>query len=272
MSSKANGTNREKRLPIMEIFGPTVQGEGLMGGTITHFLRTGGCGLKCAWCDTMFAVDPKQVRAGRKMMTSAEILDELGKKPYAPYLTLTGGDPCLHKTLGDIIPAVNAVGTRVAVETQGTEFPGWLSDCDVVTFSPKPPSSKNAVDPDDFIAWIHDQTDHGRRKMKICVKIVIFTQEDFEYALRVFSLMPIWLYDAFYFTAGTQVMVDQKFEDLDQDQLIEYGIQKTTSVIINFKQLANTVLEAAYTTNFNEKVHVGCQQHVLIWPDKDKGV
>lgn len=52
-----------KTLPVIEIFGPTVQGEGAEAGVPTHFLRLGGCDYRCAWCDTMYAVDPATVRA-----------------------------------------------------------------------------------------------------------------------------------------------------------------------------------------------------------------
>jgi 7-carboxy-7-deazaguanine synthase len=33
----------ERGLPIIEIFGPVIQGEGAMIGKQTHFVRFGGC-------------------------------------------------------------------------------------------------------------------------------------------------------------------------------------------------------------------------------------
>jgi 7-carboxy-7-deazaguanine synthase len=35
--------NKEARIPVMEIFGPTVQGEGMVIGQKTMFVRTAGC-------------------------------------------------------------------------------------------------------------------------------------------------------------------------------------------------------------------------------------
>ena len=89
------------QLQIMELFGPTIQGEGIMTGTVTHFLRTGGCGLRCSWCDSMFAVLPEEIKKYRRLMSTADILKELTALPYAPYVTFTGGDPCIQPLLGD---------------------------------------------------------------------------------------------------------------------------------------------------------------------------
>ena len=38
--------------PVAEIFGPTVQGEGIDQGAVVTFVRFGGCDFKCSWCDT----------------------------------------------------------------------------------------------------------------------------------------------------------------------------------------------------------------------------
>lgn len=37
-----------KKAPVMEIFGPTIQGEGIVTGRKTMFVRTGGCDYSCA--------------------------------------------------------------------------------------------------------------------------------------------------------------------------------------------------------------------------------
>ena len=54
---------RARGYPVIEIFGPTIQGEGSEAGLATHFIRVGGCDYRCSWCDTMYAVDPAAVRA-----------------------------------------------------------------------------------------------------------------------------------------------------------------------------------------------------------------
>ena len=267
--SSINGTQKETKIPIMEIFGPTIQGEGLMAGTVTHFLRTGGCGLRCNWCDTLFAVEPAQIKAGRKMMTIMEIITAIKERPYAPWLTLTGGDPCLHKGLGDIIHHINLSGTQVAVETQGQLFPEWLKKCDVVTLSPKPPSSGNVVD---FDAMIHHMIKmFGKRpqhrKTRLCVKVVVFDMADYEYAIEVYKALPYSMYDSFYFTAGTK-----QFDDAPES-IEDFSIRamdRVFNVIDAQRKLAERML--THSRLFDEKVHVGCQQHVLLWPEKEQGV
>ncbi len=264
---------KEKRRAVMELFGPTIQGEGLMSGTITHFLRFGGCGLRCSWCDSMFAVDPKLIRKHRTLMTDAQILYAIGELPKAPWITFTGGDPCLQKDLGGMIHTLNVAGIQVAVETQGQLFPEWMHEVDVATFSPKGPSSGNIVDAAHMIEQIHDM--YGwlpqHRNTRICIKIVVFDELDFSYALNVYNTMPAPLYDAFYFTAGTPQELPHP-DKLDETDIMLNGVHRTYAVLESQKQLAGMLLDAAPVNNFNEKVHMGCQQHVLLWPDKDKGV
>jgi len=257
MTSEEVNNYEHKKIQVMELFGPTIQGEGIMTGTITHFLRTGGCPLRCSWCDSLFAVLPDQIKKHRTLMSVHEIIKAVEQLPAAPYITFTGGDPCIQERLGEIVPAMNAMGMRIAVETQGMYFPEWLEDCDVLTFSPKGPSSSNVVDPLPLIEYLIKL---GRiRAQEVCIKIVVFNEEDFEYALSVYGLIPPAYYDAFYFTAGTPVYTSED----------EY-FQRPAEIMQNQTAVAELMLKCGVT--FNAKVHLGCQQHVLLWPDKDKGV
>lgn len=254
----------DKRIQVMELFGPTIQGEGIMTGTLTHFLRTGGCSLRCSWCDSMFAVDPKQIMEFRTLMTTWEIIDAILALPWAPYVTFTGGDPAIQTRMGDLIPAINQNGMRVAIETQGMFFPPWLFDCDVITFSPKGPSSGNVVNWSEMADWCI--ANGRRRKQRVCIKVVIFDKHDFEYAMELYETLPMSYYDAFYFTAGTELEKDPLLTDE------ENAAKKAFGVLHKQNEIAEMLIKTARTIRFNEKTHLGCQQHVLLWPDKDKGV
>lgn len=254
------------KLQIMELFGPTIQGEGIMTGTVTHFLRTGGCSLRCSWCDSLFAVLPAEVKKYRRMMSTADVLKELSALPHAPYVTFTGGDPCIQPLLGDLIATLNYGRMRVAVETQGMFFPDWLERVDVVTFSPKGPSSGNIVDIEDLMKWLRD---YWKRTFRICIKIVCFDDEDYAYAMGVYNTIPEQLYDAFYFTAGTPIP-DPDIYVLDNSGRDALATARTMEVLANQNALATSMLKDA--ARFNSKVHLGCQQHVLLWPNENKGV
>jgi len=269
---------------VMEIFGPTIQGEGLMSGTVTHFLRTGGCGLRCSWCDSMFAVDPAQIKAGRTMMSLAQILGAIESLGPAPYITFTGGDPCIHKDLGDIIHTLNMhLNMRVAVETQGEIFPEWLKDADVITFSPKGPSSGNVVDYTKIGDWIIDTMGMGRRAQLICIKIVCFNDDDLSYAMQAYTQLNPLLYDSFYFTAGTPLAPtrDEAFDvdtkDVHPDSeafntiMEARALHKVMGIVSGQRWLADKILMKAQHVHFNNKVHIGSQQHALIWPEYDRG-
>ena len=257
-------SSRPKKIPIMECFGPTIQGEGLMSGTFSHFLRTGGCPLKCKWCDAMHAVDPKRVKEGRTLMDWREVLDAVQALPWAPYVTLTGGDPCMWHDLGNIIGPLNLSHMRIAVETQGTLFPWWLEQCDVITFSPKGPSSGNPVDPQGILEWL--KNNGTKRKNRVCVKVVVGTKEDLNYAMSLYEQVPMNLIDAFYFTALTEMAAPTGAG------MVSSAI-RILNTVDGFQRLANALTTRAEAgQNFHEKTHVGCQQHVLLWPHTDRGV
>jgi len=130
--------------PVVEVFGPTIQGEGELAGMPTAFVRFGGCDYRCSWCDSLHAVLPEHVR-GAHRMTPAQIAAALEALPGRPdWVTLSGGNPALLE-LGDLVALLHAAGRRVAVETQGSVWRDWLGDVDLLTISPKPPSSGMAT-------------------------------------------------------------------------------------------------------------------------------
>lgn len=130
---------REKRFPIVEVFGPTIQGEGPEVGTRAHFIRFGGCDFRCAWCDSAPAVLPEEVRLARKM-TATEIVNKVNALPFAPLVILSGGNPLLQEA-GEIVDWLHDAGFNVSVETQGTLWKEWINKVDQVVVSPKPPSA-----------------------------------------------------------------------------------------------------------------------------------
>ncbi|MGZ3602159.1 MAG: 7-carboxy-7-deazaguanine synthase QueE [Ktedonobacterales bacterium] len=171
-----------KSFPVVELFGPVLQGEGRMIGTPTLFARFGYCDFRCAWCDTLYAVLPEEVQRTATQMTTAEIRERLrALDPTVPWVTLSGGNPAMHD-LSELVDLLHADGRKIAVETQGTVFREWLRACDVVTVSPKPPSSTM---PTDFA-----QLDHFASLPNANLKVVVFDDADFVYAREIHLRYP----------------------------------------------------------------------------------
>jgi 7-carboxy-7-deazaguanine synthase len=187
--------------PVIEIFGPTIQGEGAEAGLPTHFVRFGGCDYRCAWCDTVYAVDPAIVRATSQKLTADEIVTELGRLGGHPeWVTLSGGNPALHR-LGELVDRLHASGYRVAAETQGSVWRPWLQDLDRLTISPKPPSSEmaDARRRSQFERFMEAARAAADRAV---LKIVCFDERDVTWAKQVAGAhndLPLYL------SAGTPV-------------------------------------------------------------------
>jgi len=171
---------------ISEIFGATIQGEGALIGQPTIFVRTGGCDYRCSWCDTLYAVESKY-RDEWKSMSAEEIfarIDELsGGKPLI--VSLSGGNPATQP-LEPLITLGKSKGYKFALETQGSIAQEWFADLDVLTLSPKPPSSGMKTDWDILAACANA----AGSNTKTALKIVIFDDEDYRYAKTVAEKHP----------------------------------------------------------------------------------
>lgn len=168
-----------KTLPVVEIFGPTIQGEGKVIGIPTVFLRLGGCDYRCRWCDSMYAVDPSAKNTW-KSMTVPDIIARIFELSRGPILvTLSGGNPALHN-LTDLVAQGRAAGLRFAIETQGTLGGDWLRDVDIVTISPKPPSSGMTTNLDQLRQFV-ERCD----PKSINFKIVVADDSDFQFVLTL---------------------------------------------------------------------------------------
>lgn len=130
-----------KRFPVVEIFGPTIQGEGPQVGTRAIFVRFGGCDYRCRWCDSAHAVLPELVREVPRL-SAEEIVRGVNAidNRVTPLVVLSGGNPLLHD-LTELVMLLHMNGYKVSVETQGSLWKEWVNGVDQVVVSPKPPSS-----------------------------------------------------------------------------------------------------------------------------------
>lgn len=191
MTTKAPAKTRT--FPVVEVFGPTVQGEGSLAGLPTYFVRFGGCDYRCTWCDSMHAVDPAQVREHAEKLTSTQIIDRIEALPRGPeWVTLSGGNPAMLQ-LDEFTAALQAQSLRVAIETQGSIWKPWLGNVNSLTISPKPPSSGMADKvAKDLPEFMYAASLARPVRQRDALKVVAFDDDDLDFAHEVFSTYMTW--------------------------------------------------------------------------------
>jgi 7-carboxy-7-deazaguanine synthase len=118
---------------IAETF-TSIQGEGMLAGVPSFFIRTSGCNMRCAWCDTRYTSwQPEGERLS--------LHELLGRATAAGrrHVVITGGEPLLQRELGELTRALVANGHHITVETAGTLAPEF--DCHLLSVSPKTANS-----------------------------------------------------------------------------------------------------------------------------------
>lgn len=171
---------------ISEIFGPTIQGEGALIGQRTVFVRTGGCDYRCSWCDTAHAVDSAHRDQWTPMEAShvwARVQELSGNRPLM--VSLSGGNPAIQN-LKPLIDLGKAGGYRFALETQGSIAQDWFKHLDVLTLSPKPPSSGMVTDWD----RLDDCINRAGKETNTVLKFVVFDDKDYAYARSTSARYP----------------------------------------------------------------------------------
>jgi 7-carboxy-7-deazaguanine synthase len=103
-----------RQLKLSEIFF-SVQGEGIRAGMPCTFVRLHGCGLRCSYCDTPYALDH---RVGGEWRSFEEIKEEVRKYPTR-FVEFTGGEPLEQPEVHELMRELLEDGYTVAVETGG---------------------------------------------------------------------------------------------------------------------------------------------------------
>ena len=116
-------------MKIAELF-YSIQGEGSLVGVPSVFIRTSGCNLRCAWCDTPYASwQPEGAD-----LTLGQIVDEVKRHP-ARHVVVTGGEPMIAPEIVPLTERLRGLGWHITIETAGTVFQPVA--CDLMSISPK---------------------------------------------------------------------------------------------------------------------------------------
>lgn len=199
-SVDSNSVDMSQELPVSEIFGPTIQGEGRGIGRKTLFLRTYGCDNKCTWCDTGYAWDGSEEPERMSLLEICGKLELLRKSNGCRHIVLTGGNPCIHgSAMEGLIRVLKTRGYSISLETQATVLPDWIALLDSVTLSPKAPSSGNTTELDSVRRFT---VELKRLEIPCSIKVVVFDEVDLEYFKELYRTLPVDI--AWYIQPGNE--------------------------------------------------------------------
>lgn len=118
-----------RALPISETF-TSVQGEGKLAGVPSFFIRTSGCNLRCAWCDTPYA---SWTPEGGTVPIADLVARARGSG--VRHVVVTGGEPMIFPQTRALCEQLRAAGLHITIETAGTVDQPVA--CDLMSISPK---------------------------------------------------------------------------------------------------------------------------------------
>jgi len=175
---------------IAEIF-HSIQGEGLLAGVPSIFIRTSGCNLRCHWCDTPYA----SWKPEGPEMSVEEILEKITEW-NCDHVVLTGGEPMIAPDLPELATVLKKQNKHITIETAGTIFPNGIP-CDLASISPK--LSNSTPSPERGPAWAkkHDSTRlqpeviaEWIRKYPVQLKFVVSSENDLAEIKHLLSRLP----------------------------------------------------------------------------------
>lgn len=178
------------------------QGEGLLTGMPSVFVRASGCNLRCWFCDTPYTswepegedwlveeivAEVEQLAAWGRLPACDETSAIHGRQDACPtkHVVITGGEPMLFAEMLPLTARLKEKEFHITIETAGTLF--LPVHCDLMSISPKLASSTPSHERAGKWSARHEQTRHQpevirrlTREYDYQLKFVIDTQADVE--------------------------------------------------------------------------------------------
>jgi 7-carboxy-7-deazaguanine synthase len=154
-------------MKIAEIY-KSIQGEGLLTGVPSVFIRASGCNLRCWFCDTPYASwQPEgQDYAVDEIIAEVEEWD-------VKHVVITGGEPMLFAEMIPLCRELKRRGRHITIETAGTLY--LPAACDLMSISPK--LSSSGPDPERHAHWARR---HERQRFQPEVLSRLMAEYDYQ--------------------------------------------------------------------------------------------
>jgi 7-carboxy-7-deazaguanine synthase len=159
-------------LKIAELF-YSIQGEGVLAGVPSVFVRTSGCNLRCEWCDTPYT----SWRPEGTEWPLDQIVNEVRAHP-ARHVVVTGGEPMIAPEIVPLTQRLSDAGLHITIETAGTVFHPVA--CNLMSISPK---LSNSTPSDPEWARRHD-------RLRIQLDVLSELMARYEYQLKFVIAQP----------------------------------------------------------------------------------
>lgn len=189
---------KEISYKVVEIFN-SIEGEGRRAGLPCTFIRLWGCNLRCSYCDSMYAVEG----TGYTEMTLDEILSQVSEFE-CPSVTVTGGEPLIHKDINKLLYSLLDSGYDVNVETNGSIKPPFHL-----------PKLFYTVD---FKTWSSGESDKMNRDIfpflmcRDVIKFVVGTEDDLKQVKQFVETV----------TTRAQIYISPIFGQIEPVQIVDY--------------------------------------------------
>ncbi len=129
----------------------SLQGEGMLTGQPSVFIRTAGCNLRCRWCDSVYA---SRFARGEER-TIDDLLEEVRRYPTR-FCVITGGEPMLAMGIHALAERLVAGGRHLTIETAATLAPNGIA-CTLASLSPKLANSTPGTGVADAVRRRHEE-------------------------------------------------------------------------------------------------------------------
>jgi len=195
-------------LKIAELF-YSIQGEGVLAGVPSVFVRTSGCNLRCEWCDTPYT----SWRPEGTEWPLDQIVNEVRAHP-ARHVVVTGGEPMIAPEIVPLTQRLSDAGLHITIETAGTVFHPVA--CNLMSISPK---LSNSTPSDPEWARRHD-------RLRIQLDVLSELMARYEYQLKFVIAQPGDLDEVRALTGSLKVPSDRVVlmpEGTDRELLRERG-------------------------------------------------